>query len=63
MDLELHTTEAHTEGKELAQKLLEIIPELFPKTVHWTEIQQCKQRSDESILVTMEGLKEKKENF
>ena len=50
MDFESHSPEACTEYKELAQKIPEFIPELFPKTVDWTEIQQCKQRSDESIL-------------
>ena len=39
MDFE---SQAHTECKELAQKLLELIPELFPRMAEWTEIQQCK---------------------
>ena len=50
MSFESRTPEARTEYKVLAQKLLELNPELFPKTVDWTEIQQCKQRSNESIL-------------
>ena len=39
MDFESHSPEAHTECKELAQKLLDLIPEIFPKTTYWTEIQ------------------------
>ena len=31
MEFESNSPEAHTECKELAQKLLELIPELFPK--------------------------------
>ena len=46
VNLESHTPEAHIEYKGLAQKLLELNPEPFPKTVDWTEIQQCKQRSN-----------------
>ena len=42
--------QAHTECKELAQKLLELIPELSPKPIDWAKTQQCKQRSDELIL-------------
>ena len=49
MDFESHSPQAHTECKELAQKLLKLIPELFSKTEDWTKIQQCKQRPDESI--------------
>lgn len=37
----------HTESEELAQKLLELIPELFSKTIDWTKMQQCDK--DESI--------------
>lgn len=39
----------HTECEELAQKLLELIPELFSKTRDWTKTRQGKQRPDESI--------------
>lgn len=39
----------HTESEELAQKLLELIPELFSKTIDWTKMQRCEQRPDESI--------------
>ena len=39
----------HTESEELAQKLLELIPELFSKTIDWTKMQHCEQRPDESI--------------
>ena len=44
--------QAHTEYKELAQKLLKLIPQVFPKKKKkdQTEIHQCKQRSDGSIL-------------
>ena len=50
--------QAYTEYKELAQKLLELIPQVFPKRKKkkkererdQTEIHQCKQRSDGSIL-------------
>ena len=63
MNFESRTLEAHTEYKGLAQKLLEPNPELFPKTVDWTEIQQCKQRSNESILDYYERLGEKKIQF
>ena len=45
MDFESHSPEAHTECKELAQKLLDLIPDIFPKTTDWTEIQQCKQNN------------------
>ena len=49
MDFESHNPEACNECKELAQKLLDLIPELFPKTVDWTKIQRCKQKPAESI--------------
>ena len=39
----------HTECEELAQKLLELIPELFSKTRDWTKTQQGKQRPEESV--------------
>lgn len=42
--------QAHTEYKELAQKLLELIPQVFPKRKKGPEIHQCKQRSDGSVL-------------
>ena len=42
--------QAPTECKELAQKLLELIPELSPKPTDWAKTQQCKQRLDELIL-------------
>ena len=38
MDFESHNPEGCNECKELAQKLLDLIPELFPKTVDWTKI-------------------------
>ena len=60
MNFESHTLEAHTEYKGLAQNLLEFNPELFLKTVDWTEIQQSKQRSNESILDYYERFGEKK---
>ena len=41
--------QVHTECEELAQKLLKLIPELFSKTIVGTNMQQCKQRPDESI--------------
>lgn len=47
MDFE---SKAHTECKELAQKLHELIPELSPKPIDRTKTQQCKQRWDELIL-------------
>ena len=36
--------QAHSECKELAQKLLKLIPELFPKNRRLDRGQQCKQR-------------------
>ena len=60
VNFESHTLEAHTEYKGLAQNLLELNPELFLKTVDWTEIQQSKQRSNESILDYYERFGEKK---
>lgn len=39
MDFESHGPEAHIEWKELAQKLLHLLPEDFPKTIDWTKIQ------------------------
>ena len=60
VNFESHTLEAHTEYKGLAQNLLEFNPELFLKTVDWTEIQQSKQRSNESILDYYERFGEKK---
>lgn len=35
------------------------VPELFPKLYNWTEIQQCKQRSNGSILAFKNGLEKK----
>ena len=49
-DLESHSPEACTKYKELAQKLLRLFPEDFPKTIDWTKIQQFKQKLDELIL-------------
>ena len=53
MDFESHSPEAFTECKQLAWKLLKPIPKLSLKAVNWTKIQQCKQRSDESIWTIM----------
>lgn len=39
MDFESQGPEAHIEWKELAQKLLHLLPEDFPKTIDWTKIQ------------------------
>ena len=62
MDFESHSPEAFIQCKELAWKLLKSIPKLSPKAVNWTKIQQCKQRSDESIWTIMGdwGRKKKK---
>ena len=49
MDSESHSSQARNECKDLAQKHLKLMPELFPKTVDWIKIQQCKQRPDEWI--------------
>ena len=57
MNFESRSPQAHTKCKELAQKLFELIPELFSKTEDWTKIQQCKQRPDESIQIIMRDLK------
>ena len=54
MDFKSHSPEDHNECKELAWKLLENIPEVSPKTVNRTKVQQCKERSDESIQTIME---------
>ena len=60
MDFESHSPEAFTECKQLAWKLLKPIPKLSLKAVNWTKIQQCKQRSHESIWTIMGDWGEKK---
>ena len=59
MDFTSHSPEDHNECKELAQKLLETIPEVSSKTVNRTKVQQCKERSDESIQTIVGDRKEK----
>ena len=49
MDFESHSSQARNKCKDLAQKPLELIPELFSKTVDWIKIQQYRQRPDEWI--------------
>ena len=51
--------QAHTEYKELAQKLLELIPQVFPKRKKGPEIHQCKQRLDGSVLDYYERFEKK----
>ena len=60
MDFESHSPEAFIECKVLTWKLLKPIPKLSPKAVNWTKIQQCKQRSDESIWTIMGDWERKK---
>ena len=49
MDFESHSPEAYAECKELVHKLLELILALFQKTVHYIDIQQCKQTLNKLI--------------
>ena len=58
-DFKSHSPEDHNECKELAWKLLETIPVVSPKTVNWTKVQQCKERSDQSIQTIVGDWKEK----
>lgn len=59
MDFKSHSPHNHNECKELARQLLETIPEVSPKTVNWTKVQQCKERSDKSIQTIVGNWKEK----
>lgn len=61
MDFESHGPEAHIEWKDLAQKLLHLFQEDFPKTIDWTKIQQFKQKLEELILDYCE--RSEKKNF
>ena len=45
-DSELYKPQDQENCKELAHKLLKLIPELFPQVEDWSKIQQCKQRPD-----------------